>query len=115
MTTEVLLKLLDAGYTKADIERMEEVEAKPAPEPQPAPTEKEVPEEPEKKPETPEQPSASETMTKTIEEIMQVIGKMQKTLDGIQKKNASAAEGAEPERVTADTVIKDFFGAKKKA
>ena len=54
-------------------------------------------------------------MTKTIEEIMQVIGKMQKTLDGIQNKNASEAEGAQPERVTADKVIKDFFGERKKA
>lgn len=112
MTTDVLLKLIDAGYSKEEISLMEETETKPIAQP----AEPEQPAEP-AEPDAPKpaEPTPSESMTKTIEEIMQVIGKMQKTLDGMQKKNAAAAEGKQPERMTADAVIRDFFGEKKKA
>jgi len=116
MKTEVLLKLIEAGYTKDDIALMEEVEAKP--------TESAVSEMPieaeqaeqaagEEPPKTEAEPS--ERMTETINDIMKIITKMQKTLDGMQQKNAKNAESEQPARLTADDVVKNFFGETKKA
>ena len=115
MTTEVLLKLLDAGYSKDEISLMEEVEAKPTgsadenmPEPEAAPAPVEVTV-------TKEIENPSEKMTETINDIMQIITKMQKTLDGMQQKNAKTADSGQPERLTADDVVRNFFGKDKKA
>lgn len=113
MTTEVLLKLIEAGYTKDDIALMEEVEAKPtesAVTEMPAESEQAAGEEPH---ETGADPS--ERMTETINDIMHIIAKMQKTLDGMQQKNAKNAESEQPVRLTADDVVKNFFGDTKKA
>ena len=107
MKTEVLLKLIEAGYTKDDIALMDEVDAKP--------TESAVTEMPaeaeaaagEEAPKTEADPS--ERMTETINDIMHIIAKMQKTLDGMQQKNAKNAESEQPARLTADDVVKNFF------
>lgn len=113
MKTEVLLKLIEAGYTKDDIALMEEVEAKPT-----VSEVQEMPEESEQaageeSPET--EKDTSERMTETINDIMQIITKMQKTLDGMQQKNAKNAESEPPARLTADDVVNNFFGNTKKA
>lgn len=116
MKTEVLLKLIEAGYNKDEIALMEEVEAKPTQsEEQELPAEAEQAEQAagEEPPKTDTEPS--QRMTETINEIMQVIAKMQKTLDGMQQKNAKNAEGEPPARLTADDVVKNFFGNTKKA
>lgn len=113
MKTEVLLKLIEAGYTKDDIALMEEVEAKPTETvvtEMPLEAEEAAGEEP---PKTEADPS--ERMTETINDIMHVIAKMQKTLDGMQMKNAKNAESEQPARLTADDVVKNFFGNTKKA
>ena len=112
MKTEVLLKLIEAGYTKDEIALMEEVETKPA--------QTEVLEMPAEAKQAVEEPSEagadpSEKMTETINDIMQVIAKMQKTLDGMQQKNVKDAESEQPARLTADDVVKNFFGNTKKA
>lgn len=113
MKTEVLLKLIEAGYTKDDIALMEEVEAKPAQSDVPEmPSEAEQAEGEEPR-ETEAEPP--ERMTETISDIMQIITKMQKTLDGMQQKNAKNAESEQPARLTADDVVKNFFGDIKKA
>lgn len=116
MTTEVLLKLIEAGYTKDDIALMEEVEAKPiesAVTEMPAEAEQAEQAAGEEPPKTETDPS--ERMTETISDIMQIITKMQKTLDGMQQKNAKNAESEQPARLTADDVVKNFFGDMKKA
>lgn len=116
MTTEVLLKLIEAGYTKDDIALMEEVEAKPtesAVTEMPAEAEQAEQAAGEEPPKTEADPS--ERMTETINDIMHVIAKMQKTLDGMQQKNAKNAESEQPARLTADDVVKNFFGDMKKA
>ncbi len=115
MNTEVLLKLIEAGYTKDDIALMEEVEAKPIQSevlemPAEAEAEAAAGEEPPKSEADP-----SERMTETINDIMHIIAKMQKTLDGMQQKNAKNAESEQPARLTADDVVKNFFGDTKKA
>ena len=113
MKTEVLLKLIEAGYTKDEIALMEEVEAKPTQSAElevPAEAQQAAGEEPhETEKDTPER------MTETISDIMQIITKMQKTLDGMQQKNAKNAEIEQPARLTADDVVKNFFGNTKKA
>lgn len=113
MKTEVLLKLIEAGYNKDEIALMEEVEAKPtqsaAPE-VPIETEQAAGEEP---PET--EKDTPERMTETINDIMHIIAKMQKTLDGMQQKNAKNAESEQPAKLTADDVVKNFFEDTKKA
>lgn len=113
MKTEVLLKLIEAGYTKDDIALMEEVEAKPIQSEEtemPAETVQAAGEEPQNTETDP-----SERMTETINDIMHIIAKMQKTLDGMQQKNAKNAESEQPTRLTADDVVKNFFGDTKKA
>lgn len=114
MKTEVLLKLIEAGYNKDEIALMEEVEAKPietgeplSEEPIPTPEKGEDTEHTEQDP--------TEKMSETINDIMQIITKMQKTLDGLQQKNAKNAEIEQPARMTADDVVKSFFGDTKKA
>ena len=113
MKTEVLLKLIEAGYNKDEIALMEEVEAKPTQsevQEMPAETEQAAGEE------TPKtETDQSDRMTETINDIMHIIAKMQKTLDGMQQKNAKNAESEQPSRLTADDVVKNFFGNTKKA
>lgn len=114
MKTEVVLKLIEAGYSKDEIALMEEVEAKPietgeplSEEPIPTPENGENTEHTEQDP--------TERVSETISDIMKIITKMQKTLDGLQQKNAKNAESEQPTRLTADDVVKNFFGDTKRA
>lgn len=114
MKTEVVLKLIEAGYSKDEIALMEEVEAKPIETGEP------LSEEPIPIPETGEntehtEQDQTERVSETISDIMKIITKMQKTLDGMQQKNAKNAESEQPTRLTADDVVKNFFRNTKKA
>ena len=100
MKAEMVLKLLEAGYTKTDIDLMEET--KPA--------------EPEKKPAEPEKkPAEPETNTnEQIDNLIQIVSKLQNTVDAMQKTNAEKAESQKPEKLNTRQVLTDFFGEKKK-
>lgn len=114
MKTEVLLKLVEAGYTKDEIALMEEVEAKPIETGEPLSEEQiPTPEKGENMDNTEQDPT--ERMSETITDIMKIITKMQKTLDGLQQNNAKNAESEQPVRLTADDVVKNFFGDTKRA
>lgn len=114
MTTEVLLKLLDAGYSKDEISLMKEVETNTEVERAAEETaDNEQTEEITENEQTEEIENPSMKMTETINEIMQIITKMQKTLDGMQQKNAKMATTELPERTTADEVIRSFFAKKE--
>lgn len=111
MKTDIVLKLLEAGYTKADIDLMEDM--KPAEPEKPAapeqPAEPEAPADPEK-PADPEQ-NSNEQLT----QLLEVVGKLQKTVDALQKTNAEKAESKMPEKImNTKQVLTDFFGEKKK-
>lgn len=114
MKTDIVLKLLEAGYTKADIDLMEDMKPaepeKPAAPEQPAePAAPEQPAEPEK-PADPEQ-NSNEQLT----QLLEVVGKLQKTVDALQKSNAEKAESKIPEKImNTKQVLTDFFGEKKK-
>lgn len=106
MKAEMVLKLLEAGYTKTDIDLMEET--KPA-----APAEPETkPAEPETKPAAPEAPEAN--TTEQINNLIQIVSKLQNTVDAMQKTNAEKAESLKPEKLNTRQVLTDFFGEKKK-
>ena len=109
MKTEMVLKLIDAGYSKADIDLMEETAPKPADD------EKEKPAE-DKKPETgKEENPAPETDTDMqINELIGLVLKLQGTVDALQKANAEKAESPKPEHLTTGKVLADFFGERKK-
>ena len=93
MKAEMVLKLLEAGYTKTDIDLMEET--KPA--------------EPEKKPAEPET-----NTNEQIDNLIQIVSKLQNTVDAMQKTNAEKAESQKPEKLNTRQVLTDFFGEKKK-
>ncbi len=103
MTLDQIIKLLDAGYTKADIDLMEDM--KPA-----------EPEQPAEKPAEPEKPAAPEENTnEQLTQLLEVVGKLQKTVDALQKTNAEKAESKIPEKImNTKQVLTDFFGEKKK-
>lgn len=107
MKTEIILKLLDAGYTKSDIDKMEETApaAQTAPaQTAPAPAET-----------APAADPAPETDTAgQISELITVVSKLQSTVDAMQKSNAQKAESPQPEKLTTRQVLTDFFGEKKK-
>lgn len=110
MKAEMVLKLLEAGYTKTDIELMEET--KPAePKAPEAPAEPEAPEAPEA-PAEPEAPEAN--TTEQINNLIQIVSKLQNTVDAMQKTNAEKAESPKPEKLSTRQVLTDFFGEKKK-
>lgn len=107
MKTEMVMKLIEAGYSKADIDLMEETgKEKPAPE-----TGKENP-----APETgKEENPAPETDTNLqINELIGMVLKLQGTVDAMQKANAEKAESPKPEHLTTGKVLADFFGERKK-
>ena len=112
MKTEIILKLLDAGYTKSDIDKMEETAtaSDPAPAAQTAPSAGPAPAET-----APSADPAPETDTAgQISELIKGVGNLQSTVDAMQKSNAQKAESPQPEKLTTRQVLTDFFGEKKK-
>ena len=96
------------------IKKLEEVETKHIETEEPLPGEPiPIPEKGENSVNTEQNPT--DRMSETIGDIMKIITKMQKTLDGMQQKNAKNAESEQPARLTADDVVKNFFGDTKKA
>lgn len=109
MKTDIVLKLLEAGYTKADIDLMEDM--KPAEPEKPADPEKPAEDE---RPADPEQNSNEQNSNEQLTQLLEVVGKLQKTVDALQKTNAENAESPKPEKLNTRQVLTDFFGEKKK-
>jgi len=111
MNTDVLLKFIEAGYTKQEIELMKEME----PTPEAAPMETEESTEQERTPTEQAEPSETDKINETLNNLLTVVGNLQKAVDGMQRDNVKHAESAMPSRMTADDVVKSFFGERKKA
>jgi hypothetical protein len=106
MDSEQIIKLLDAGYTKADIDKME---AKPnqqergssddtaGTETAGTPENKE-----EKKEETITQDSAIKALSETVAQLTE-------TVKAMQAKNINGATGGKAEAKTVDDVMKSFI------
>lgn len=120
MTAEMVLKLLEAGYSKSEIGMMEELEPKqisaaapaealPAEEPQTA----EQTEEPQQAEQANDQ-NANNALN-ALNALTETVNALAKTVEALQKKNAQQAESDPPKKFTTADALQDFFGGRKKA
>ena len=87
MTLEQIVKLLDAGYTKEDIQKLQEPESEPKPEPDPEPKPEPTPE-PKPKPE-PEQ----NAVVKELQELKKAVYAM------------NIMQSKQPDKASADDIL----------
>lgn len=104
MDSEQILKLLDAGYTKADIDKME---AKPDGQDSGSSDDtagaetKTTPENKEEKKEI----SADDA----LKALTETVNSLTETVKAMQAKNITGATGGKPEKDTIDDVMKSFI------
>lgn len=102
MTTDDILTLIKAGYTKQDIEALSSP-SKQTPENSGKKSPDKVPE---SAPEvTPEEPEST-----ALEELRQLNENLKEQIKQMQRENVRSKDGGKPERLTAGKVIEDFFG-----
>lgn len=78
MTVEEVMKLVNAGYTKFEIEQMQEPEPQPDPQPEPQPDpEPEQQPEPEPQPESNQMQELKNELTKTQKQLADLVKQMQ--------------------------------------
>ena len=95
MELEQIMKLIDAGYSKAEIDNIIGAgEPAPETEPQPKPA-------PEPKPEPATDPNAA---------LLAEIKTLNATIAAMQAQAAKSATGGAPEHKTASDAIREFFG-----
>ncbi len=83
MTLEQIVKLLDAGYTKEDIQKLQEPETEPTPEPEPEPAAEPTPE---PKPE-------NNAVLKELQELKKAVYAM------------NIMQSAQPDKASADDIL----------
>ena len=108
MKIEDIITLINAGYSKADIDRMvsDEPQPEPKPEPEPEPEPKPEPEpEPEPKPEP--EPEPDPTIAQLIKQNNDLLNQLKK----MQSQNAKSARQEQPTHLTGVDVIKNFITA----
>ncbi len=111
MDLQTTLKLLDAGYTKEEIDKMNPVTTsspqKPATSPEP-----EKKQEPENKPAETEkdQKGTGADTSKIIADLTKQVADLAGVVKSIQDNNAKAAQQNPPAKDTAQTVLESFFG-----
>lgn len=99
MTTNEILELVRAGYTKTEIEAMN------------GETEQEQ-KAPEQEQKAPEQSAEQEQQTDNgnYKELTELVKNLTETVKAMQADNARKASGEPPKRDTAESAIKSFFG-----
>jgi small-conductance mechanosensitive channel len=110
MDLQTTIKLLDAGYTKEEIEKMNPVTSSPI---QPAKTpEPEKKQEPEQKPAEPEkgQKETNADTNKIIADLTKQVADLAGVVKSIQDTNAKTVKQDVPAKETAQTVLESFFG-----
>lgn len=117
MKAEMILKLLEAGYTKSDISLMEELEPLQAPAPAEdlpaaAPAEDPAPAEDQK---PVQQSDDIANVSNALQTLTETVSALAKTVEAMQKKNAQQAESEPPKRFNTADALQDFFGKAKKA
>ena len=111
MTIEEAIKLIDSGFTKDDILKLSEGQS----------DEKVKPESPKGKETAPEAketaPEAKETGAdaETVKSLTEQVKSLTETVRALQKEAAKSDQSKPPEKMTADSVIKNFFGSGKGA
>ena len=111
MDLQTTIKLLDAGYTKEEIEKMNPVTSSSPVEPVKTP-EPEKKQEPENKPAEPENKPVTNgaDTNKIIADLTKQVADLAGVVKSIQDNNVKAAQQSAPENNTAQTVLESFFG-----
>lgn len=108
MDLQTTLKLLDAGYTKEEINQMSTpisvLSPEPAPDPEPTPAPDPTP-----APEPKQETKAADT-NKIIADLTKQVADLAGVVKSIQDNNAKAAQQNPPAKDTAQTVLESFFG-----
>lgn len=117
MKAEMILKLLEAGYTKSDISLMEELEPLQAPAPAEdlpaaAPAEDPAPAEDQK---PVQQADDVANVSNALQTLTETVNALAKSVEAMQKRNAQQAESEPPKRFNTADALQDFFGKAKKA
>ena len=107
MKASEILKLIDAGYTKAEIQAMEEPETGAAPDPAPAPAPAAVPEKEQKQEEQKQEenksiPEAPAAGNPQIDALTKQIGSL---ISVIQKSNMMTSQQPAPPAQSAEDVL----------
>ena len=101
MTTNEILELVRAGYTKTEIEAMNGT----------AEQEQKAPEqEQEQEQKAPEQTQEQPTESGNYKELTEMVKNLTETVKAMQADNARKVSGEPPKRDTAESAIKSFFG-----
>ena len=106
MKIEDIITLINAGYSKADIDRM--VSGEPQPEPKPGP---ESEPEPEPKPEPESEPEPEPKPDMTIAQLIKQNNDLLNQLKQLQSQNAKLARQEQQTPLTGVEVIKNFITA----
>lgn len=106
MTTNEILELVRAGYTKSEIEAMngtaEQTQEHTAPgQEETAPGQEET---------APEQTQEQPTENGNYKELTELVKNLTETVKAMQADNARKVSGEPPKRDTAESAIKSFFG-----
>ena len=96
MELNTILTLINAGYTKAEIDSMTGTEQQ---------TEQGAGQQT-------EQGAGQQTENENISELTKQIMALSEVVKGLQTQNAKRAESAPPEKMGAEGAIKGFFGVK---
>ena len=105
MTTNEILELVRAGYTKAEIEAMDGTVEQTAPEQaQEQAQEQTAPEQAQ------EQAQEQPTESGNYKELTELVKNLTETVKAMQADNARRASGEPPKKDTAESAIKSFFG-----
>lgn len=111
MDLQTTIKLIDAGYTKEEIEKMNSV-ASSSPEKPAESREPEKKQEPENKPAEPEKEHKETTAdtNKIIADLTKQVADLAGVVKSIQDNNVKVAQQSAPAKETAQTVLESFFG-----
>ena len=109
MTTSEIITLLQAGYTKDEIDMLAGSPAPADPDPVPADP---APADPVPADPVPADPDPAPDVAALIDAALKPLQDQIKTLTGlVQKQNRAAARTDPGEPVTIDAIVADFFGA----
>ena len=116
MTTNDILELVRAGYTKSEIESMNSTEPK-AQEPKAQEPKAQEPKAQEPKAQEPkaQEPKAQEPKTeegkpdKGYSELLKAVNSLSETVKAMQADNAKKASNEQPKTETAESAIRSFF------
>lgn len=111
MDLQTTLKLLDAGYTKEEINQMStHIESPEKPASTPEPEKKQGPENKPAEPEKKQEPETGTDTNKIIADLTKQVADLAGVVKSIQDNNVKTAQQDAPAKDTAQTVLESFFG-----